>query len=320
MKNLAWPTKRMNTKVSLAAAACALGLVAVVSCGESNSGSGGNGNGNLNGPATTKDQFIAQVCAEYADCCAAAGRPTDGAQCRAFYGAFAPPNFDQAVANDCLAEIRALPDLCDSYSVETPSCEQVFSAGGTAMPGEECEDDDDCAPADEGSVECVTDFIEDATIQQCQVRLTGEEGSSPCVGTVDGNIIFSSGSDTGIPSMGYLCRLADGLTCDDVSGECRALAEVGEACSGGFYDCVAEAYCDFAEGMCTERIEVGEPCQTDDQCLASAYCDESDSTCAARNDVGESCSTNSQCISDQCTNEECAPEEDLALAFLCGSG
>ncbi len=47
-------------------------VLAAVGCGESDSGAG------------TQDQFISQLCAEFADCCEAADRPSDGAQCRAF--------------------------------------------------------------------------------------------------------------------------------------------------------------------------------------------------------------------------------------------
>lgn len=290
-----------------------VGLVlAAVGCGDSDS----NG-------ASNKDEFISQLCAEFSDCCREAGRPADGAQCRAFYGAFAPAGgFDQAKANACLAEVRAQgDDKCDTAAGGTPSCDQVFSSvAGTAEPGEACEDDDDCAPSDEGEVECETQFIDSATVQQCQVRLPGVEGSSPCVGTVDGSVIFGSGGGDTIPPKGYLCNLADGLSCDSESGACQALGAVGEPCAGGFYSCVAEAYCNFSEGVCVARSGLAAPCTSDDQCQASAFCDPSSETCAERHAIGEACTMNAECVSDSCTNQKCeASDDNLALVFLCGS-
>jgi len=282
---------------------------------------GGCGNSESDG-ASNKNEFIASLCAEFADCCAAAGLPADGAQCRAFYGAFAPAgSYDQASASACLQEIRAQGSAkCDMASGETPSCEKVFASGGTAEPGDACEDDADCAPSDEGETECVSEFVGDASIQQCQVRVPGVEGSSPCVGTVDGNIIFGSGGDETIPTKGYLCNTADGLTCDSQSGACEALGAVGEPCSGGLYACVQTAYCDFGAGVCQQRLALGEACAGDDECQASAYCEPSDSTCAARRAVGEACMTNAECVSDNCTNQTCGGDQsNLALVFLCGS-
>jgi hypothetical protein len=301
---------RVSIKAVVLGSLVGLGCAAI-GCSDGESGGAGN-----------KDQFLAQVCDEYADCCVAAGRPGDGAQCRAFYAAFAPPNYDQAAADACLAEIRALGgDKCD-FSRSTPSCEKVFSSGGSAQPGEACEDDADCAPSDEGEVECASDFTIDATVQQCQVRVTGVAGSTPCVGTVDGNVTFSSGTAEGIPAMGYLCHIADGLTCDSTTGACQALAAVGEPCAG-FDGCVTSAYCDFASGSCLERKALGEPCGTDDECQEGGYCDQSaatDSTCLASRAQGEACTTNSECASDNCTNQECGPVDDFTLAFICGGG
>jgi hypothetical protein len=289
----------------------ALVLALATACGESDSGSAGN-----------KDQFISQMCAEFSDCCAAAERPSDGAQCRAFYGAFAPAaGYDEAAASDCLAELRALgSDKCETYAFDAPSCDDVFSAGGTKQPGEPCEEDSECAPSEDGDVECVSDFVGDATVQQCQVRLVGEAGSSPCVGTKDGNVIYGSGSsDEGIPATGYLCHVADGLSCDSATGACEAMGAPGEPCAGGLYSCVPVAYCDFATQTCQERLALGATCASHDECAESAYCDDTDSVCVKRRGKGEGCTSNQECSSDNCTNETCGANDDLSLTFLCGS-
>ncbi len=195
----------------------------------------------------------------------------------------------------------------------------MFEAGGTAQPGAACEDDNDCAPSSEGDVDCVSDFVDNATVRRCQVRLAGTNGSTPCVGTVDGSITFSSGSDVGIPLKGYLCNIADGLTCDNQTSACRALGGVGEACTGGLYSCTPSAYCDFAQGLCKDRLALGAACQDEDECQESAYCDPSKNTCAARQAKGAACSTNTECTSDNCTNDQCGASDDLGLVFLCGS-
>jgi hypothetical protein len=284
----------------------ALSSVAV-GCGDDSDGAG------------DKEHFISQLCAEYAGCCEAAGRPSDGAQCRAFYGAFvSAASYDQAAADACLEELRAEPDICDNGSASTPSCSRVFSsARGTKKPGEPCEDDDDCAAAEAGRVECVSSFSAGASVQQCQVRLPGQAGSSPCVGTVDGNITYYSGTDDTIPPTGYLCDRADGISCNGQTGACESLAAVGEPCSGS--QCVPSAYCDFMEGVCKQQLELGAACTDDEECMEDAYCATSGKTCAARAATGAACTTNAECASDRCTNQKCAVEENLSLTFLCGT-
>ncbi|WP_437587006.1 hypothetical protein [Sorangium sp. So ce1000] len=281
----------------------------VVGCGDGGSGSAGN-----------KDQFIAQLCAEYSGCCKAAGRPSDGAQCRALYGALTPASgYDAQAAQACLDEVRARGDSCDTSSAGTPSCRKVFSAdGGTKQPGEACEDNTDCAAPASGEVECVSEFANGATVQQCQVQLQGTEGSTPCIGTVDGPLTIYSGTD-GIPPTGYLCHVADGLSCDSQTYACTRLADVGEACSTGSYRCVPAAYCDSVESVCRERLALGAACTDDDECATTAYCEPSSTTCVARRGVNEACTTDAECQSDDCTNQKCVAEDDLALAFLCGT-
>lgn len=266
------------------------------------------------------DRFIAQLCDELAGCCEAAGRPADGAQCRAFYGAFAPSgSYDPAAGSACLDEVRSSGERkCDSSSMATPSCDKVFGSGGTKKPGEACDDDSDCASSDSGRVDCVSKYSQGATTRQCQVRAPGMAGSSPCVGTVDGNITFSSGASDDVPTMGYLCDLADGVACDSQTGACEALGAEGEPCSGGSYQCVTSTYCDSAEGMCKSRLAIGAACQRDDECRAGAYCPSNDQVCAARRALGDTCATDAECESENCTNMQCSPEDNLALAFLCG--
>jgi hypothetical protein len=281
----------------------------VAGCGDDSKGAG------------DQDQFISQVCAEYADCCEAAGRPSDGAQCRAFYGAFAPSSgYDQVAAQACLDEIRAVPDKCASGGLSTPSCDKVFAgSSGTGKPGDPCEDNRDCAPSDEGEVECVGHFSDGAMVRQCEERLHGEEGSAPCLGTVEGNVTSYSGGSGEPVSSGYLCHVAEGLACDYESGACKKLPALGEACASGFYQCPPEAYCAFPENTCQARLALGEACEQDEECKENAYCEPNGSTCAAQRAVGEACTANAQCESAACTNGKCEASNDFTLALLCGS-
>jgi hypothetical protein len=271
--------------------------------------------------AGDRDAFISQVCAEYSDCCAAAGLPADGAQCRAFYGAFAPSSgYDKATGQACLDEVRALPDKCASGSLDTPSCDKVFSgSAGTSKPGEPCEDNRDCAPSNEGEMECVGRTVDGATVRRCQERLRGEQGSTPCLGTVEGNTTsFAGGPSEPVPS-GYLCHVADGLACDSDSGACQKLPAVGEPCASGFNRCVPTAYCAFPDNTCQTRLALGEACEQDDECQENAYCEPSAKTCKAQVASGDACTTNAECESGQCANGKCEGQSNFGLALLCGS-
>lgn len=270
--------------------------------------------------AGNKDQFISQYCAVFSSCCKAAGRPSDGAQCRALYGAFtSAADYDQAAGQACLDEARAASDKCDTSMASSPSCDKVFGSGsaGKKKPGETCDSDSDCAPPESGSAGCVYGFVAQANVRQCQVRLPGKAGDSPCVATRDGAITsFVSSGDT-IPLTGYVCDRADGLSCNSTSGACEPLAEVGEACSGA---CVAAAYCAFSEGICKQRVALGEACKADEECAASAYCETAGQTCVARHAQGEACAANSECDSDDCTNQKCAGGiDDFGITLLCGT-
>lgn len=282
-------------------------------------GAAGCGDTDSNG-AGDRDQFLAQLCDELAPCCEAAGRPADGAQCRAFYSAFVgSAGYDQAAADACLTEFRARKDACDTSTRTAPSCGKVFSTtSGTKQPGEACDSESDCAASDEGDVECESDYIDGATVQQCQVRIPGTAGSAPCVGTVDGNVTYYSGARDGIPAKGYLCDVADGLSCDSTTGACKALAAVGEACTG---ECVPSAYCEFATGVCQERLAIGSACQNDDDCVAKAFCAASTKVCTAALASGAACESSAECESKSCTNQKCASDglNDLSLALLCGT-
>ena len=304
----------MTMSIKTTSFGAALTIALVVGCGHDESGNG----------VATADQFIAQVCAEYADCCVAAGFSSNEAQCRSVYGAFAPKaGYDASAGSACLAEIRALgPSKCESVSTgsATPSCSEVYLSTGTKAPGEACLDDSECAPSAMGDTHCATGFAVGATIMQCQVLIRGEEGSSPCVASADEITTFPPGlvADGSIPPLVYVCDAKDGLTCYGGDAACRPIAAVGEACAGGLNPCVPSAYCDV-DLHCKTRLALGETCLFDSDCVSSAYCESASSSCTPQVATGEACSERAQCESGNCTNQKCQPLLDATMTLLCGS-
>jgi hypothetical protein len=296
-----------------------------VGCGKSksNGSDGASGSSNSNGSGLkTLDQFVAQVCAELANCCETAGRPSDGAQCRAFFSAFVPSasSYDESAAGACLDEVRAGGDQnCESGALNTPSCIKVFQRGGTKQPGVACKNASDCASSDSGRVDCASRTTGDASVQQCQLQLPGKVGSSPCLGTVDGSLTFFVGDSDALAPMGYLCDIADGVTCDEQTHACEALGAPGEPCANGLRRCVSSAYCSFADEMCKDRVALGAECESDDACQVGTYCDPRNDTCAPQSALGEDCANNAECLSESCINQTCGSSNDLGLTFLCGN-
>jgi hypothetical protein len=286
--------------------------------------------GNTGSVAGDRDSFISQYCNEFMPCCAQVGKPTDGSQCRAFIGAFAPSTgYDAAAANKCLDEVRAASKsatFCqDGMSSNTaPSCQAVFaqSSGGTRKPGETCSEDDDCASSTEGQVQCQSLYTGGMTIKKCQVQVVGKAGDSPCVGTVDGNVTsYSSSGETEIPVKGFLCYVKDGLRCDSTTKACKAIPKIGEACeSFGSNSCTKDAYCDSSTKLCVARKAVGATCDTfsSDQCAEGTYCNSTTKVCTTALAIGAACTTSQECGENRCVNGKCEKSGDLTTSFLCG--
>ncbi len=285
--------------------------------------SGGSSTG-----AGSRDSFIAQVCDQYMPCCVKAGKPSDGAQCRAFYGAFASTaGYDAAVANACLTELKAAsssPTFCDDgmSSTKSPSCSRVFSApNGTKKPGETCAEDGECAPSSEGTVDCRSAFVSGATIKKCQVQVPGKLGDGPCLGTRDGNSTsYNSSGDTDVLPRGFMCDVKDGVRCDSTTDKCVAIAKIGEACTSTSSNvCTKDAYCDTTAKQCVARKLAGAACESfSTQCAEGTYCDSKTKVCTTSVAVGGACTTSSECVTKSCVNSKCAVSSSLTTAFLCG--
>ncbi|MBI2395300.1 MAG: hypothetical protein HYV09_37370 [Deltaproteobacteria bacterium] len=283
------------------------------------------------GSDSSSESFISAMCQEYMPCCAKAGRPSDGAQCRAFLGAFAGTGYDAAAADKCLADVRAnrsSPTFCED-GMSPASCDGVFSggSGGTKKPGETCSGEDECAPSAEGKVRCASLYMSGgSTIKKCQVTIVGKAGDSPCVGTVDGNVTWwTTSTATDIPPKGYTCNVKDGIRCDSTTYKCTTIPKIGETCeSYSSNSCTSDAYCDSSTKKCAARKAIGQPCETysSDQCVDGAYCDSTTKQCTAALADGAPCTSTESCKSRSCVNNKCAASGsgDLGLALLCGGG
>ena len=289
------------------------------------------------GSASSSQAFIDELCSITGPCCARVSRPTDGASCRALYGALlTTQTYDATKGNACLSEMRARTsssEFCDDPTGGSASCSGVFKSGGTgaAQPGEICDKDSDCASSSEGDVNCASSYNGSATTKSCQIEVDGKEGDTPCVKTRDGNTTstsFSSsssgdGGPTRPPTRGYVCDVAKGVYCSSKTSACAKIQDVGGACESTFdeYACVKTAYCDPQQRTCAPRKAVGDDCSTSSQsCVAKATCDSATRKCIAGLATGAACTTSTQCESHSCTNGKCAASggSDLGLQFLCG--
>jgi hypothetical protein len=277
--------------------------------------------------AATKEDFIASYCDKYMPCCEKAGRPSDGAQCRAFLGAFASGTYDPKAGEACLEafdEAAADANFCDGSSEEFDSsaCAGVFDpATGDGPPGSDCTKDSDCAHSDQGEVRCEIGFdAMGGELQKCQVQIEGKVGDSPCVATVEGSATEYTSSD--VPATGYLCNFAKGMYCDSATQACAAVANIGDACTDTQYQCGANGYCDDTTSTCAMRKGIGASCETfTRECAEGSHCDQTTMTCTALLTDGSPCTSGENCEAGACVNGTCgSSSNDFSLALICGGG
>lgn len=278
---------------------------------------------------SSASSFVSEYCDLVAPCCKAEGLKTDGKQCRALYGALSgAASYDAEAGDECLAQVRAAKDQADFCSVgfSPVACDRAFEArpSGSRKPGETCDQTRDCAGSAEGSVECETNFVGDVNIRKCQVQIIGKAGDGPCLATVDGRFTsYVSSSSNDVLARGYLCRVADGLHCEEDRG-CVVISGIGGSCTSDFdpYACTADGRCDTKIGKCVARTAQGAPCEPSaDQCVAKNYCDSASMTCKPTLAVGAACTDSDECSSSNCVNSKCDNDglTDFGLDFVCGN-
>jgi hypothetical protein len=197
------------------------------------------------------------------------------------------------------------------------ACRGVFTSAGSRKPGETC-DDWNCGPSPEGQVACSFGMSGATNPRVCQLQLRGAEGDQPCVATVDGDSGTYPIMPGPPPARGYLCSVADGLRCDEVSFRCVKLRLAGESC-GPRDVCIRGHFCDSTQHLCQPSRPVGQECQVSapaDSCLADAYCEQSSSVCTVRLPDGSACQSSEQCRSNGCGFDGRCFASGLAL--VCG--
>jgi hypothetical protein len=154
-------------------------------------------------------------------------------------------------------------------------------------------------------------------VRKCQIQIRGQAGSTPCVGSVRGNIALYSGTSTGdVPDQGYICYAADSLRCDGTA--CVALKATGELCEL-YSDCSEADFCDATTGLCASRKPSGTACIGQAlECQDGLFCDETGLVCAAQGAVGAACTENSQCLTGNCPNGSCETTPPVGPSVLCG--
>lgn len=294
-------------------------LLAVGVACSSSSGSGASG-------------FVQQYCALFEPCCAAAGLSTTGVHCQDLASsATASDGYDAAAGQACLTAAQAeqaAGTFCTTLGDDIPQCSQVFQAsGGTAQPGQPCQQDSDCARGAGGGATCFDQFsfVDGGTSQTetCIQTSPGQAGDGPCIGTKNGGETIYSWSGQGSPpTQAVVCDVSAGTTCDGTTQKCVALVAVGQPCTSDGA-CVPSAYCAFAgtSAQCAARLPDGASCaQAPTGCQTTSTCDAATSTCKPLLDNGAACTTGEQCQSSSCVNGACGGGlADIGLDLICGA-
>jgi hypothetical protein len=278
--------------------------------------------------STAGGSFAQQYCGLIQPCCADAGLAGPQTLCTSFAQAAASTNPGSAQAClDGMQQAASSSAFCTTLGGDVQACNQLFgpaTAGGTVAPGQPCTGEGQCAPAPGGGATCFSaDVLVDGgttQTQTCMQTTPGKAGDSPCVGVVESGVTVYSWSGSGAPpTQGYLCSLADGLTCSDATQQCTALANPGDPCTVTT-DCVTTAYCvtSTTSGACTPRLADGAACDSAPEgCLTTSYCEPSTHTCTPYVAPGSACTADPQCQFG-CVNQACAQgTSNIGLAVLC---
>lgn len=278
-------------------------------------------------------QYSELVCSGFASCCADTGQPVDKGQCQQLFnyqidefeaginsGKF---TFDASAANECLAAVRAMSNLCTE---EPPTvCDKVTK--GTVGANERCDDDDECAVPPGGQASC--NYSGEAEYGRCEQTVRGKVGDDcqqTCEDLGGGGWSCGGSGEDPVDGISTACYRNDNLVCDYETKKCVALGAAGADC-GNDDDCGQGLYCQYGvdAGACAALGAVGVPCDSNSAC-ESDYCDPSD-VCAPPLAFGAVCDPNAErdpCGRDGRCSEEGKCEENALFgggggtALVCG--
>lgn len=266
----------------------------------------------------TAAEFAAQYCQIIEPCCADAGLSTRGTLCR---GQIDSTTFNPVAAQECLSAMLAASKnsaFCSDFVGfgSPPQCYYYFFGGVAVPPGESCTSRFDCAMAAGGSALC---FMQTSSTGTCVQTQTGVAGQGPCVATVQGVDTYQVWGNGLLPSTGYTCDVAEGISCNPTTHKCTALSATGHPCQAD-QDCLTSDYC--ASGSCQPRVAVGAACgnTSGPECVTTAYCDFSSSVCKPLLPNGSACTGSFMCQFYNCNDGKCASlSTPNALAMICGT-
>jgi hypothetical protein len=284
----------------------------------------------------SESSFESQFCSLLEPCCADAGLSTSGMQCQAFVAlAASQSTYDASKGQACLSALQQASSqagFCATFGGNLPACSGVFassSGGGKVPAGGTCMLTTDCATAPGGSATCFMqttfgDAGSTSSTSTCVQISAGKAGDHPCIGTSGGqDTLYFWPNAMPVPAKAVVCNVSDGVTCDQTTLVCTALAPAGQPCMLDG-DCVVDDYCSFSStgsSTCAPRIANGASCMglLQGACATTAYCDQATSVCKPKLASGVACTGSLECQGSSCDNGKCATSGISGLSLLCGT-
>jgi len=251
-----------------------VGLLAVACSGGDDDDDASNTSSGSRGPVSGEDfvtELVSAMCGGLGGCCQQAGLSYNRADCETILGAVygsllddaaAAPDFDEKLAGECIADVRADSGSCDFSNFGGSSCTGRFSSalGMSRMAGEAC--GQSCERTPSGT--------------SCWI-----DGNDPGECYREDDLYCSTATSSCAPLVKNGEQCENSRACKN--GYCESAVCVPRLPEGGdcgFDDaaCQDGLLCDFSSGQCQPKGDIGSDCVFDDDC-ASDFCDR-DGTCA----------------------------------------
>ena len=200
---------------------------------------------------------------------------------------------------DTTCQNRVVDDACSGDDDECPGAlycaNDICQAGGT---GAYCDATTDCTELDD---------ICAGSPQVCRDRVLGDaciDSNDECPGD-----LYCSNSLCQAGDLGQFCNTTDDCVdavnlCKGSPLRCQKRIE-GDAC-GVPEDCPDTIPICSTDSVCQDG-SVDDTCTAHSDCIDANHCDEYVEKCAEDLDLAADCTDDYQCVSDNCSNQHCAP-------------